>query len=143
MSNTTARIRKDGKNFEIIVDIDKALQLREGKNVSITEVVETNAIFSDLKKGFHVSASDLQKAFSTSDAYAVADIIIKKGEILFPQEYRKKEQGEKVKQIIDFLSRNAIDPRTNKPHTAERIANAIEQAGINVENRPIEEQISK
>ena len=30
MTNTTARIKKTGKNFEIIVDLDDALKFKKG-----------------------------------------------------------------------------------------------------------------
>jgi len=60
-----------------------------------------------------------------------------------PKEYRDTERENKRKQIIDFLSKYVIDPRTEKPHTAERISAAIEEAGVNIDNRPIEQQITK
>src|SRR3989338_6400678 len=143
MVNTTARIKRNGKEFEIIADLDKALQLKEGKNASINEILGIDAVFFDSKKGLKAGEDDLQKAFKTSDVYAVATAIIKEGEIMLPLEYKRKEREDRIKQIIDFLSRNATDPRTNKPHTPERIARAIEQAGVSIENRPVEEQISK
>ncbi|MEM2831860.1 MAG: ribosome assembly factor SBDS, partial [Candidatus Caldarchaeum sp.] len=40
---------------------------------------------------------------------------------------------EKKRQIIDFIARNAIDPRTNTPHPPQRIELALEQVGLSVE----------
>jgi len=59
------------------------------------------------------------------------------------EEYKDKEREGKKKQIIDFLARHSVDPRTDSPHTAERIASAIDEAGVNIENKPVEQQISK
>ena len=143
MVNTTARIKRNGKEFEIIADLDKALQLKEGKNASINEILGIDAVFFDSKKGLKAGEDDLQKAFKTCDIYAVATTIIKEGEVMLPLDYKRKEREDKIKQIVDFLSKNATDPRTSKPHTPERIARAIEQAGVNIENRPVEEQISR
>ncbi|HLD37436.1 MAG TPA: ribosome assembly factor SBDS [Candidatus Nanoarchaeia archaeon] len=143
MANTTARIKKCGKEFEIMVDLDRALQLKEGKNVSVNEILGIDAVFLDSKKGQKAPESDLQKAFKTSDIYAVAAIIIKEGQVMLPLEYKKKERDEKTKQIIDLLLRNAIDPRTGRPHTPERIASALEECGISIENKPAEEQLGK
>lgn len=143
MTNVTARIKLNGKNFEILVDVDKALQLKKGVPVGIENLLAMDKVFSDLKKGFAASDTDIIQAFGSKDLAVVADKIIKKGEILLPIEYRNKEREDKLKQIVDFLSRNAIDPLTKRPHTAERIKKALDDAGINIENKPISEQMPK
>jgi len=142
MTDIIARIKIKGKHYEVLVDVDKALQLKQGKTVSIENVLTIDKIFYDYKKGLNVSDSDLQTAFGTSDIKTAAEKIIKQGEIQIPKEYRDKERGDKKKQIVDFLSRYAIDPRTDKPHTPERISAAIEEAGINIDGKPVEQQIS-
>ncbi len=143
MTKVIARIKIKGKNYETLVDVDKALKIKKGKNIDINEVLSTDGIFHDSKKGLHVSDSDLQEAFGTSNISEAVGKIVRQGEIQVPKEYKDKERGDKKKQIIDFLSRNAIDPRTGSPHTAERISSVIEEAGVNIENKPIEGQISK
>jgi len=143
MTDVIARIKIKGKHYEVLVDVDKALQLKQGKPVSIGNVLAIDKIFYDYKKGSNVSDSDLQNAFGTSDIKTAAEKIIKQGEIQIPKEYKDKEREDKKKQIIDFLSRYAIDPRTEKPHTPERISATIEESGINIDNRPVEQQITK
>lgn len=143
MVNVVARLKVKGKNFEILVDVDKALQLKNGKPVSMQNVLPVDRIFSDNKKGMQASEADLKAAFDTSDVSAIAEKIIKSGEIQIPQEYRAKEREDKIKQVIDFLARNALDPLTKKPHTPDRIKSALESAGVNIENKPVEEQIGK
>ncbi len=142
MVNIIARTKIKGKSYEILVDVEKALQLRQGKQVSIENVLAIDKIFYDSKKGLHVSEKDLESAFGTSDIKKIAEKIIKQGEIQIPKEYKDKERENKKKQIVDFLAKYATDPRTNLPHTAERISSAVEEAGINIDNRPIEQQIT-
>ena len=144
MENVVARMRIKGKGFEILVDIDPALKLKKSvEGVSIQSVLQTNAIFYDLKQGLHASAADLQKFFGTDDIYEVAERIVKHGEILLPLEHKKKEREQRLKQIVDFLSKNAIDPRSDRPYTPEIITRTINEAGINIDNKPVNEQISK
>lgn len=143
MVNVIARIKVKGKNYEILVDVDKALQLKKGGAVDINEVIATDNIFYDSKKGLHASDSDLQEAFKTSDVREVAKKIVKNGEVQIPKEQRDKERGDKKKQIVDFLARQAVDPRTSTPHTAERIASAMDESGISIDNKPIEQQIPR
>lgn len=143
MVNVEARLKVKGKEFEILVDVDKALQLKKGLPVNIENVLAVDQIFYDFKKGSKVSSADLKEAFGTDDIREVAGKIIKSGEVVLPSDYRKKEQETKVKQVIDFLLRNAVDPVTNKPITEKRITEALDMAGINIENKPIEQQIPK
>lgn len=141
--NVPAKLTVKGKRFEILVDVDGAIKVRQGKPVSMANVIATDCVFSDLKKGIRVSEKELVSEFGTSDLNAIGERIIKNGEVNIPQEYRDKAQEDKTKQIIDFLVRNCQDPRTNRPYTPETIKSAIEKAGVNVDNRGIDEQISK
>ena len=137
--NTTARIKKAGKNFEIIVDLDEALKFKKG--LGTTTGAESDRIFSSIRKAEVASNVDLKFAFGTLDPQEIIAQIVKNGEILTTQEFRDEEREKKIKQVVDFLVRNSIDPRTGNPHTAERIKNALEQVHVNIKNIPIENQI--
>ena len=63
MTQTTARMKKGGKSFEIIVDLDKALKFKKGE--SSGNFLEANNIFSDSKKGFAAPSKDMEEAFGT------------------------------------------------------------------------------
>ncbi len=143
MVNVIARIKIKGKNYETLVNVDKALQLKKGQKVNIENVVAIDKIFYDSKKGLHVSDADLEKAFGTSDIKEVAEKIVKQGEVQVPKEYRDKERSDKRRQVVDFLVRHSIDPRTGSPHTAERISNALDEAGISIDSKPMEQQITR
>lgn len=141
MTQTLARIKKAGKNFEIIVDLDDSLKFKKGEISSIE--AEGDKIFTDSKKGQVPSSSDLSEAFRTTNVQEIVETIVKNGEIQLTQEHRGAEQEQKFKQVVDFLATNAIDPQTKNPHTPERIKNALEQAHVNVKNSPIETQIKE
>ena len=141
MTNTLARIKKAGKHFEIIVDLENALKFKRGE-ISYIEA-EGDRIFTDSKKGTVPSVSDLESAFGTSDVGEVAKKIVKEGEVQTTQEHRDAEQEKKFKQVVDFLVTNSIDSRTGNPHTPDRIRSALEQAHVNIKNVPVENQISE
>ncbi len=144
MVDVVARIKIKGKDFEIMVDCDKAINLRKNKNISassVRDILGIDLVFSDYKKGLKVSASDIKDAFGTEDINEIAAKIISDGEIVLPQEYREKEREQKFKQIVDFLVKNSIDPRTKAPYTAERITSALKEVGVRVdETRSADEQ---
>jgi len=143
MTDVVARIKIKGKNYEILVDVDKALQLKKGEQVNVGEILSIDKIFYDSKKGLHVSDKDLEEAFGNSNISEVAEKIINQGEILVPKEYKDKERSDKKKQIVDFLARHAVDPRTDTPHTSNRIESAIDEAGVSIDNKPMEQQITR
>ena len=138
MTNTIARIKKTGKNFEIIVDMDNALKFRKGLSNFIE--AEGDKIFTDSKKGLAASNSDLMQAFGTNDLGAIAQIIVKKGEVLVTQEHRDEEKDKKIKQVIDFIVTNSVD-QNGRPYTPQKIETALEQAHVNIKNVPVDAQI--
>jgi len=142
MTQTTARIKYSGKPFEILVDMEEALAFRKGENPA-ANFLEMDKIFTDVKKGDLASHDELEIAFGTDDVSEISKIIVKKGEILINQEQRSAEQEKKIKQVVDFLTKNAIDPQTKNPITPERIKSAIKEARINIKNIPIENQIQE
>src|SRR3989338_7108027 len=117
-----ARYKTQGKNFEILVDCENAIAFKTGSNINLNDVLKAEEIFEDVKKGMHASEIDMKKIFNTEDKRKLRDI--------------------KVKQIIDLIHRNAIDPKTGNPHPPQRIKNAVEEAKIRIDNyKTAEEQI--
>jgi ribosome maturation protein SDO1 len=136
-----ARYKKEGLDFEILVDCDKALEYREGK-AELDDVLATNDIFKDVKKGDHASENDLKRIFNTEDKRKVAEEIIKHGEIQLTAEYKNKLREEKRKAIIAIIHRNAINPQNNLPHPPDRIERSIEEAKIKIDEfKSPEEQV--
>jgi ribosome maturation protein SDO1 len=140
MTQTIARIKREGKHFEIVVDMEAALDFKKGKG-SVSEFLLTETIFTDSKKGNVASQKELQECFQTTDSNAIAEKIVKNGEVLVTQEKRDEDQERRIKQVIDFLVTNTINPQNGHPHTAERIKNAINESHIHIKNVPIENQI--
>ncbi|MCW4018819.1 MAG: ribosome assembly factor SBDS [Candidatus Bathyarchaeota archaeon] len=124
---TIARYTKDNSHFELLVKPEKALDYHNGKISAITEVLAAETIFSDANKGTRVAEDELKKAFDTTDPLKIADVIIKKGQLQLTTDQRRKMVEDKRKQVIDYISRQAVDPKTNLPHPPLRIENAMEQ----------------
>jgi ribosome maturation protein SDO1 len=138
---TIARLTKDNEHFEILVKPEKALDYRTGKTARITEVLAAETIFADANKGTKVSEEQMRKAFETTDPLKIADEILKKGTLQLTTEQRRKMVEDKRRQIVDFISRQAVDPKTNLPHPPLRIENAMEQIRYPIDaHKPVEEQ---
>jgi ribosome maturation protein SDO1 len=138
---TIARLTKDNEHFEVLVKSQKALDYRNGKISGITEALAAETIFSDANKGTRAAEDDIRKAFGTTDSLKVADIILKKGQLQLTTEQRRKMVEDKRKQVVDYISRQAVDPKTNLPHPPLRIENAMEQIRYPIDPyKSVEEQ---
>ncbi len=138
---TVARLTRENEHFEVLVKPQKALDYRNGKISGITEVLAAEIIFSDANKGTKVSEDAMKKAFKTVDPLKIADEILKKGTLQLTTDQRRKMVEDKRRQVIDFISREAVDPKTNLPHPPMRIENAMEQIRYPIDPyKPVEEQ---
>ncbi|MGE5556617.1 MAG: ribosome assembly factor SBDS [Methanocella sp.] len=138
---TVARLTRENEHFEILVKPAKALYYRNGKIAGITEVLAADIIFSDANKGTRVSEEAMKKAFKTTDTLKIADEILKKGTLQLTTEQRRKMVEDKKRQVIDFIARQAVDPKTNLPHPPMRIENAMEQIRYSIDPyKSVEEQ---
>jgi len=142
-NSVLARISRQGKHFEILVNLEKAIDFKHGK-AKIEDVLVYEEIFKDSKKGLHANEKDMTLVFGTDNKREVATKIIKEGELQLTTEYKNKLRDEKKKQVIQLIHRTAVDPKTNYPHPIARIENAINDLGIHVDEfKPAEEQVQE
>ncbi len=134
-----ARLQIEDKRFEIFVDCEKAMAIKEGKNDDITSALLVDKIFKDIKKG--EVAGNLDKTFGTEDVNKVALEIIKRGEIQISSAYREKQTVMLKNRIIDNIASMAIDSMTNLPIPRKRIELAMNEVHHNFDlNKPEKEQ---
>jgi ribosome maturation protein SDO1 len=139
-----ARIKKGGQHFEVILEPEKVVELKEGKSVEIRDTLRSENIFADAKKGLLAPEHLFKQAFGTEDTLKIAETIIRDGEVQLTAEYRKGLRGKKLKQIIEIIHRNGVDPRTHLPHPVARIEMAMEEAKIRIDEfKKPEEQVSR
>ncbi len=128
-----ASYEKGGKRFELYVDPDAAYAYLEKKKPDLKNILVSEEVYENAKKGERAKSGDIQKTFGTTDAMKILEFILKEGEVQLTTEQRRKKLEEKRKQIVAILLREAIDPRTNAPHTQIRIENALDQVRIHLE----------
>jgi len=138
---TIARLTHDGDHFEILTKPDPALAYRLGKTTTVSQVLAADIIFTDAGKGTKASEERLQAVFGTIDPVKVAEVILKKGTLQLTTEQRKQLVEDKRNQIVSFISRECIDPKTNLPHPPLRIEQAMKQIHFSIDpSKSVEEQ---
>lgn len=142
VSFNLARLKKGGKTFEFAIDADLAIDYRNGADLRLSEVVKSDKIFADLKKGELAAESDLSNLFGSSEFEKIAPIILREGEIQLTAEHRQKLRDAKRKKIVDMIVRNAMDPKTKLPHPPARVESAMDEAKVKIDEfKGIEDQI--
>src|SRR5712692_16613 len=140
---TTARLAKGQDHFEILVKPQPALDYKLGKQVSISQLLLIEEVYSDSSKGTRAPEEKLQKYFGTTDPLVIAELVMKSGELQLTTEQRRQLIEDKRRQIVSIISKNAIDPRTNTPHPPLRIEQAMSQIRLSIDPYKSAEEQSK
>ena len=138
------RFAVEGEKFEILVKPDPALDFKLGKKKDISSIMISEEIYSDSNKGTRASTEKLMKAFKTTDQTAIATIILQKGDLNLTTDQRRKMVSEKRKQIVEFIAKNFVDPRSHLPHPPLRIEQAMDDARVSIDPfKYVDEQIKE
>src|SRR5437660_6151113 len=136
------RFAVEGEKFEILVKPDHALEFKLGKKKDVSTILISEEVYSDSNKGTRASTEKLMKAFKTTDQTAIATIILQKGDLNLTTDQRRKMVSEKRKQIVEFIAKSFVDPRSHLPHPPLRIEQAMDDAKISIDPfRSTDEQI--
>jgi len=139
---TVVRYSYEGEKFEILVKPDPALEYKLGKRKDISSILVSDEIYSNSNKGTRASTEKLLKAFKTEDATLIAERILQKGDLNLTTEQRRKMTQEKRKQLVDYISKTYVDPKSHLPHPPLRIDQAMEDGKVSIDPyKNVDEQV--
>ncbi|MEM2534756.1 MAG: hypothetical protein QXD12_03015, partial [Candidatus Nezhaarchaeales archaeon] len=88
--HSIARLVVGSEKFEILINPEKAWQLKQGAKVDVKEVMINDVIYKDARKGLRASRETLQKNFRTLDPYEIGKVIVLRGEIQLTARQRRE-----------------------------------------------------
>lgn len=139
----TARYESHGEHFEVLVDPKVMEKLAPDKS-NLMELMASDGIFKDARKGTQASDESLVKVFGTTDLQSCVLTILNKGEIQLTTEQRRELTEAMRKKVVSEIVRNAINPQTKTPHPPGRIETAMEEARIHIDPfRSVETQVKE
>ena len=139
---TVVRYTYSGDKFELLVKPDPAFDYKIGKITEISKVLVSDEIYTDSSKGTRVPNEKLDHVFKTNDPTKIAEIIMKKGELNLTTEQRRKMIAEKRKQLVTFIAKTYVDPRSHLPHPPLRIEQAMDDGRVSIDPfRNVDEQV--
>jgi ribosome maturation protein SDO1 len=130
---TIVRYSFSGDKFELLVKPDPAFDYKLGKITEISKVLVSDEIYTDSNKGTRATNEKLEHVFKTNDLTKIAEIIMKKGELNLTTEQRKKMMSEKRKQLVTFIAKTYVDPRSHLPHPPLRIEQAMDDSRVSID----------
>ena len=141
---TVVRYSYSGDKFELLVKPDPAFDYKTGKLSEISKILISEEIYTDSNKGTRATNEKLNQVFKTTDPAKIAEIIMKKGELNLTTEQRKKMTSEKRKQLVTFIAKTYVDPRSHLPHPPLRIEQALDDGRISIDPfKNIDEQVKE
>ena len=139
---TVVRYSFEGEKFEILVKPDPALDYKLGKKKDISSVLVSEEIYTDSGKGTKPSTEKLLAAFKTEDKTEVAKLMFEKGDLNLTTDQRRKMVDQKRKQIVEYIAKTFVDPKTHLPHPPLRIEQAMKDGRVSIEpQKSVEEQV--
>ena len=139
---TVVRYTYSGDKFELLVKPDPAFDYKIGKISEISKVLISEEIYTDSNKGNRATNEKLEQVFKTIDPAEIAQIIMKKGELNLTTEQRKKMTLEKRKQIVTYIAKTYVDPRSHLPHPPLRIEQALDDGRVSIDPfKNVDEQV--
>jgi ribosome maturation protein SDO1 len=130
---TIVRLSAGNEKFEILVKPDPALEYKLGKKMDISNIMISDEIYSDANKGTRSSTEKLMKQFKTTDQLEIAKQIMARGDLNMNTEQRRKMIEEKKRQIVEYINKNFVDPKTHMPHPVSRINAVLEEARLAID----------
>jgi len=138
-----ARLERFGHKFEILVEPNLALEVKHGKDFVLADLLAIERVFKDSKIGDEQSPETIKKSFATTDLAAVVKKIIVDGEVQLTTEQRRAMLEKRRLEIINFISRNSINPQTKAPHPPQRIENILDSEKVHIDAfKSAEEQVN-
>ncbi|MEM0232686.1 MAG: ribosome assembly factor SBDS [Candidatus Nezhaarchaeales archaeon] len=131
--HSIARLVVGSEKFEILINPEKAWQLKQGAKVDVKEVMINDVIYKDARKGLRASREALQKNFRTLDPYEIGKVIVLRGEIQLTAKQRRELIENKRKQIITFISRNCVDSKTGLPIPPTRVEVLLNEVKVSID----------
>eukprot|EP01123_Difflugia_compressa_P008180 TRINITY_DN237_c1_g1_i1.p1 TRINITY_DN237_c1_g1~~TRINITY_DN237_c1_g1_i1.p1 ORF type:complete len:281 (+),score=74.09 TRINITY_DN237_c1_g1_i1:363-1205(+) len=135
---------KQGKTtFEVGCKVGAVLRYRK-EQISFDQVLQSEEIWKDIKKGDRSNAEELKAAFGIDNPKEIAKLIVDKGEVQLTDGERKDILEKKRNEIINYIHKYYIDPKTKTMIPVARIDNALTEIKVRIDpDQSTEKQVQE
>jgi len=135
---------KSGKHvFEVATKPGTVLKFR-AQQLGIGNVLETEVVWKDISKGDRASSAELIEVFKTDNQSECCLKIVQDGDLQLTEAERKEIVEKRRREIVNYLHKYYVDPKTKAPHPVLRIENALADLKYRVDpETPVEKQVQE
>lgn len=107
----------------------------------LSEVLQTETVFSNVSKGQVAKKEDLIKAFGKDDNTEICKEILEKGELQVSEKERHMNLDSTFKEIATMVADKCVNPETNRPYPVTIIEKAMKDAHYSIKpNKNVKSQ---
>ncbi|KAL7493416.1 hypothetical protein ACHAWT_002430 [Skeletonema menzelii] len=126
------RLSRGGHRFEVACYRNKIVNYRQGTETDLSEVLQTERIFTNVSKGQFANSKTLQKCFGTSDEEEVCRFILDNGDVQVSDQERAAQLESTVREVASMVSEKCVHPISRRPYTMPQIRDGMKAAGFMV-----------
>lgn len=107
----------------------------------MSEVLQTEAVFSNVSKGQMAKKEDLMKAFGKDDTTEICKEILSKGELQVSEKERHANLESMFKEIATMVADKCVNPESNRPYPVTIVEKAMKDAHYSIKpNKNVKSQ---
>ncbi|KAL7539803.1 hypothetical protein ACHAXR_009623 [Thalassiosira sp. AJA248-18] len=126
------RLSRGGHRFEVACYRNKIVNYRQGTETDLSEVLQTERVFTNVSKGQFANSKILLKCFDTADEVEVCRYILDKGDVQVSDQERSAQLESTIREVASMVSEKCVDRVSRRPFTMAQIRNAMKAAGFMV-----------
>ena len=126
------RYRVKNKKFELACYPNKVLDWRNGLEKSLENVLQIDAIFTNVVQGVHANQKELSKTFGSKSRDEIIQTILAKGELQVNELERKAQQDNLLRDIANIVAEKCVEAETGRSIPVSRILKGIEEIHYSV-----------
>eukprot|EP00979_Chaetoceros_neogracilis_P003885 scaffold672_cov214-Chaetoceros_neogracile.AAC.1 len=127
------KMNRHGKRFEVACYRNKILNYRQGIETDLSEVLQTDRVFTNVSKGLFAPSKDLMLAFDSSDQEQCCRIILDKGQVQVSDMERSAMLENTSREVANMVATKCVNPRSDRPYTTNQIRDAMKKAECSVQ----------
>ena len=126
------RLQRHGHRFEVACYRNKIVNYRQGTETDLSEVLQTERVFTNVSKGQFANTKILKKCFDTSDEETVCRFILDHGDVQVSDQERAAQLESTVREVATMVSEKCVHPISRRPYTTTQIRDAMKSVGFMV-----------
>lgn len=116
------KYNKGGYKLQTFIEKESLGDFKMGKK-QIRDICLSDMLATE--SGEKLSDATIQELFGTTDVWKCLEEIVLKGESQYSVQEKREMTENKRKQIVEYIVKTYIDPKTKLPHPATRIENGM------------------